>query len=295
VTDGPRWKDLYEARRLWYSGGAFAEVPDDPPRWDRLSPDKLRRWARQEYEKPNKGSRLVVGPRWLSDEDEVEAGAAVADFVLRFFVPLKRPDAAEPWLAFGELRLGADEELEIHVFGVGPYDDRLASRGLTYAVWRRLSVQTIRDAAQAELGRIAAWRRFQERTGLRDVMFDERAGEVAAEEFSPALPRSRGNPGRTPREHFEFATRWLIAQQERAEKGGVLEQLAQHYGQTKDGIAYRRARAERLGFLSRGQRYRAASRSIGPSFIAFWESLDKDDALKQHARALVPRARKEQL
>ncbi|MGC9973858.1 MAG: hypothetical protein ABSC36_00525 [Gaiellaceae bacterium] len=145
--------------------------------------------------------------------------------------------------------------------------------------------------AAAELDRVARWEDFQSRSRLPDAFFDRRAGEAAVEAIGvPPPPRRRGNPGKT-REMFDFAVEWQLAYLRRktnpAERG-VLAQLAEQFPKlsSRDGIRYRRDRAERLGFLGAGSRG-AALRSLGPNFIPFWEGLEDGDELKERARPLV--------
>jgi len=84
---------LDEARLEYLDGGVFGELPDDPPRLDRMPEAELRSWAREQYDKPDHGVRTIIVR--LFEEPE-QLGGAVALFVTRFFVPLSKTEAGAP-------------------------------------------------------------------------------------------------------------------------------------------------------------------------------------------------------
>ena len=198
---------LDEARLEYLDGGVFGELPDDPPRLDRMPEAELRSWAREQYDKPDHGVRTIIVR--LFEEPE-QLGGAVALFVTRFFVPLSKTEA-DAWLVYGELREedeGEGEPLSLGSFAVGPYTERFGRAGFTHKHRRALSLPAFREAATAEFDRVARWKDFEDRSGLRDAFFDRPTGEAAVEAIGvPPAPRRRGNPGK-PREMFEFAVEW---------------------------------------------------------------------------------------
>ena len=279
---------LDEAREKWLDGGVFGELPDDPPRPARMSETELRQWAREQYDKPNHGVRTIIVRTFK--EPESHAGA-VALFVTRFFVELSETEAYA-WLVYGELRKEDDGgSLSLGSFAVGPFDERFGQVGFTHTHRRALSLPRFREAAEAELDRVARWEDFQERSDLPDAFFDRAAGKAAVEAIGvPPAPRRRGNPGK-PREMFEFAVEWQLAYRRKKEnpaERGVLAQLEQRFPELKsrDGIRYRRDRAEALDFLGSGKRG-SGQRNLGTAFVPFWNTLEDGDELKERARPLV--------
>jgi hypothetical protein len=265
------------AYALWYDGGAIGEPPDDDPPLN-ANCGVWRRWA---HARLPERTRTVVG--WPIEHES----GAVAEFATRFFVEMSASEA-DAWLLFGELFHDGTRKWDVASFSLVPYDECFGWQGFTYRHWLALRIPQFRDEARAEIETLGKWSSLLSQTGWSDPRFDVAAGEVAARTIASELKRGkRGNPGKDVREYFDFAVRWLLAQRDR-DKGGVIRQLESEYKLTPDGVKYRRVRAERLGFLGSGERYRKANRGPGPRFEAFWQSLADGEPLKELARPLVP-------